>query len=103
MHVLVLNALPLLAGQGQTSYPATEFPSRALASSFSPTYTQSYEVDEYGNNLASNSLVGINNVFEFEQMPFTISGFSAVPGIPYPNYDLVRHYLLNVVEIQASI
>jgi hypothetical protein len=57
-------------------------------------------VDEYGNNLASNSLVGINNVFEFEQMPFTISGFSAVPGIPYPNYDLVRHYLLNVVEIQ---
>jgi hypothetical protein len=57
-------------------------------------------MDEYSSNNLNNSLVGINNVFEFEQIPFTISGVSGVPGVPYASYDLVRHYLANVSEIQ---
>lgn len=63
-------------------------------SSFSNTYTQVYDVDD----LMNNSLV-INNAFEFEPIHGNIS-VVALPSIPPDRYDLVRHYITNVVEIQ---
>jgi hypothetical protein len=93
-----------LAGSGQsssqTSYPPSEFASRALISTFSPTYTQQdYELDEYSDPL-SNSLA-VNDSLPFETIPNNIS-IVALASIPQDSYELVRYYLSDVLNVQAS-
>ena len=68
-------------------------------SSFSPTCTQDYVMDDF-DALINNSLV-INNPLELEEIPS--NGVVAVSSIPDYSYELAHHYLCNVVETQASI
>jgi len=69
-------------------------------SSFSPTYTQVFDMDDNNYPFMNNSLV-INNAFEFEPIHGNVS-IVALPSIPEHSYDLIRHYLKYVIDIQAS-
>jgi hypothetical protein len=93
------SAQPLLffAQQSHTLSSVPEFPSRAIKSSFSSTYTEDYDIGDI-----SYTFFDIDHSPESESIPSNVS-FVFVASVPEDRYDLVRHYLQNVVGAQASM
>jgi hypothetical protein len=82
-------------------YSPTEFTSPANVSSFSPTYTLPYEVDEFNDGVGPNSLI-VGHPFELEQVHGNI-GYTHLPSIPLECSGLVQHYIQHVVKNQARL
>ena len=67
-------------------------------SSFSSTYTQHFDTDEFSS--LSNSLA-MNEPGQFEAIPSNVS-IMTLPSIPEDSYELVQYYLSDVLNVQAS-